>query len=141
MSSSTQQVTKNSLHGMAVFSNYTESPGILGSDGLRVSQVTYVKTYMHELLRGVGEVQLTYSYLRDGQIDFSGFELFSGGVGDKKGSLILTVAGSVSPENGVVSAKQLLSYGAGSAELYGYSGEVSYVIKDKQCSFELTLLT
>lgn len=140
MSSKPQQLSENTLHGIAVISNYTESDGILGPDGLRLSQVTYVKSYMHEVLRGVGEIQLTYSYLRNGQIDFTGFELFSGGIGDSKGSLILSVSGNINPDSGLVSAKQILSRGAGSSELYGYSGEGSYVIKDKQCSFELTLL-
>ena len=139
MSSKPQQLSEYTLHGIAAISNYAESEGILGPDGLRVSQVTYVKTYMLETFRGVGEVQLQYSYLRNGQVNFSGFELFSGGVNDNKGSLILSVSGSVNPDNGDVSAKQLLSYGAGSSELFAYSGEGSYVIKDKQCSFEFTL--
>jgi len=135
-----QVVTDNFVHGSAPIYDHTETEGILGTDGLRISQVTFVKRYLYEAIRGVGEVQLQYRYSSNGEIGFVGYEMFSGGIGDRKGSLILDITGTVNSKNGVISANQILRPGSGSSEFMGYSGKGSYVIaKNGYCSFEFTL--
>jgi len=137
-----QPLTDNFLHGSAVISNHSQTEGVLGADGLRISQVSYVKSYLNKSIRGVGEVQLQYRYRMNGETDLVGFELFSGAIGERNGSLIFELTGTINSESGVVSIEKNLKYGSGSAEFYACSGKGSYEIaKDGRCSFELTLYT
>jgi len=135
-----QLVTDNFLHGSAATSNHSESEGVLGPDGLRISQVTYIKRYYQKGIMGIGEVQLQYRYTTKGDITFVGYELFSGGVGDRRGSFILDTTGYVNTTNGVVTANQLLKKENSSSEFIGFSGKGSYVIaKNGYCSFKFTI--
>ena len=135
-----QLVTDSFLHGSAAISNYSESEGILGPDGLRISQVSYVKRYLQKGIMGTGELQLQYCYTTDDEITFVGYELFSGGISDRRGSFILDTAGSVNIESGVISANQSLSKGSCSTEFMGFTGKGSYVVaKNGYCSFEFTI--
>jgi hypothetical protein len=135
-----QVVSDNFIHGSAATSNFVESEGVLGADSLRISQVTYIKRYYQTALMGVGEVQLQYRYTRDGKISFVGHELFSGGVGDRRGSFILDTVGTVNPDTGVISAEQYLVSESCSSEFAGVSGKGSYVVaKNGYCSFEYTI--
>ena len=137
-----QLVTDNYLHGSVAISNYSQTEGVLGADGLRISQVSYVKSYLDKSIRGVGEVQLQYRHRLNGEIDLIGFELFSGSIARRNGSLIFELTGTINSESGVVSIEQNLEQGSGSAELFNCSGKGSYVIvKDGKCSYELTLYT
>jgi len=135
-----QVVSDNFIHGSAATSNFVETEGILGADGLRISQVAYVKRYYQTGLMGVGEVQLQYRYTADGKITFVGHELFSGGVGDRRGSFILDTSGTVNPATGVISAEQSLVSESCSSEFAGVTGNGSYVVaKNGFCSFEYTI--
>ena len=137
-----QSVTDNFLHGSVAISNYSQTEGVLGADGLRISQVSYVKSYLDKSIRGVGEVQLQYRHRMNDEIDLVGFELFSGAIAQRNGSLIFELMGTINSESRVVSIEQNLKRGSGSAELFTCSGKGSYVIvKDGNCSYELTLYT
>ncbi len=130
----------NGIHGTAIISSHHETDGVIGPDGLRVSQVTYVKSYALKLLRGVGEVRLQQCRLSDSSIHFTGYEIFSGAFDDRVGSFIATVSGSVDTATSVVTAKMIINEGSGSSQMYGLSGKGSYAIaKNNYCSFELML--
>ncbi len=133
-------VQSSVFQGSALISSYAESEGVLGASGLRISHVTYVKRYIHRQIRGVGEVQLQYRYQRTGSIDCLGYELFSGEIGNSKGSLIFELTGFIEANTNLVSVTQYLTPGCGSDEFHAFSGEGSYIIaKEGNCSFEITL--
>lgn len=141
-----QVATDSFIHGTAPTSNFTETEGIRGPDGLRISQVSYVKVYRQKGMMGTGEVQLQYRYATNGDISFVGYELFSGGVYDgnhdtvRRGSFVLDTTGHVNPNNGVISATQILNSGSCSTEFVGVTGKGSYVIAGNGlCSFEFSI--
>ena len=135
-----QVAIDNLIHGNAATSNYVESEGILGADRLRISHVTYIKSYHQSGITGIGEVQLQYRYTANSKISFVGYELFSGSIGDYRGSFILDTSGSVNPDTSVISAEQLLVPESCSAEFVGFTGKGSYVIaKNGYCSFEYSI--
>lgn len=140
------------IHGTTSVSNWVETQGVLGADNLHLVSLGFVKSYMNESIRGSGELQLQCVYYADGRISFTGYELFSGMIGDCRGTLVFDVSGSAEVHrsepkrhNTLLSDRQLdatvlFSKGAGTGELCGLRGSGSFVIaRQSLCSFELNV--
>ena len=116
---------------------WDETAYLENEDGSKKSHANITQTYSG-LIEGSSELQYLMSYQNTASALFVGFELITGKINGKAGTVTLQHNGKF--ENGVASSRFTIVSGSGTADLAGLEGEGSFISGEAgQASYQLNI--